>query len=85
MNKMKIVRIVDNYVKEIIPEGATPINEQYPEWFCNQCMEVSDEVQQNWYYDGTSFKEKGPVVEPEIILRASDLANAIRSGVNSTL
>lgn len=29
--------------------------------------------------------EKAPVVESDIILHASDLANAIRSGVNDTL
>lgn len=82
---MRIVRVVDSYVREIIPEDATPIENWYPDWFCNQCVEADDEVQQNWYYNGENFYEKGPVVEPDIILHASDLANAIRSGVNDTL
>lgn len=82
---MRIVRVVDSYVREIIPEDATPIENWYPDWFCNQCVEADDEVQQNWYYNGENFYEKVPVVEPDIVLHASDLANAIRSGVNDTL
>lgn len=82
---MKIVRIVDNYVREVIPKDARPLEEWYPGWFCNQCMEVDDSVQENWYYDGETFKEKGPVVEKDYVLRTSDLANAIRSGVNDIL
>lgn len=82
---MRIVRVVDSYVREIIPEDATPIENWYPEWFCNQCMEVDDTVQTNWYYDGETFKENGPVKQEDVVLRASDLANAIRSGVNEAL
>lgn len=84
---MKIVRLKDNVVVEIIPEYATPVETWYGEEFAKQCVEAPDNVEQHWIYDGENFSEpkQVPVVEPDIVLHASDLANAIRSGVNDTL
>lgn len=84
---MKIVRLKDNVVIEIIPDYALPVDVWYGEEFAEQCVEAPDNVEQHWTYDGEDFHEpkQVPVVEPDVILRASDLANAIRSGVNDTL
>lgn len=57
---MKIVRVINNRVVEIIPETATPVSKWYNEAFAAQCMEAPDEVTYRWYYnpDTGTFSEE---------------------------
>lgn len=48
---MKIAYINNNVVIEIIPDYALPVEKWYGEAFASQCVEVPDEVEQNWVYD----------------------------------
>lgn len=49
---MKMVRLnSNNIVVEIIPEYALPIDNYYPSYFCERCVEAPDEVRENWIYD----------------------------------
>lgn len=57
---MKIVRVINNRVVEIIPETATPVSKWYNETFASQCIEAPDEVTYRWYYnpDTGTFSEE---------------------------
>ena len=48
---MKIVRIENNSVREIIPSYALPVEKWYGPEFAAQCKEAHDDVEQNWMYD----------------------------------
>lgn len=48
---MKIVRVINNRVVEIIPETATPVSKWYNEAFAAQCVEAPDEVTYRWFYN----------------------------------
>ena len=62
---MRIVRISDGIVKEIIPECAIPVADYYGEAFAQLCMEAPDEVKPNWYYDsGSNTFSESPFVQP---------------------
>lgn len=63
---MKIVRLVNNVVIEIIPESARPVADWYGEAFASQCVEAPDEVEQHWgYIDGEWIRpEDMPKPEP---------------------
>lgn len=52
---MKIVRVVNGIVIEVIPDYALPVEEWYGAEFAAQCIEAPDEVEQRWTYDGSSF------------------------------
>lgn len=52
---MKIVRLKNNIVVEIIPEYALPVEKWYGEEFASECLEGPDEVQIGWKYIGGSF------------------------------
>lgn len=48
---MKIVRLENNTVREIIPGYAQPVEQWYGITFASQCVEAPDEVDQHWVYD----------------------------------
>ena len=52
---MKIVRLKNNIVVEIIPEYALPVEKWYGEEFASECLEGPDEVQTGWKYISGSF------------------------------
>lgn len=62
---MKIVRLQDNIVFEIIPSEATPVEVWYGDDFAKQCIEAPDNVEQGWAYDGEHFYIPEPEPEPE--------------------
>lgn len=74
---MKIVRVFDGVVKEIIPEYATPVADYYGEAFARLCIEAPDAVRPNWYYDSSSntFSET-PFVQPKPTVEALSAENA---------
>ena len=45
---MKVARIVNNIVREIIPEYGLPVEQWYGEEFAKLCEEVPDEAQCGW-------------------------------------
>ena len=63
---MKIVRLKNNIVYEIIPDYALPVEKWYGSEFAKLCVEASDDVQYGWIYDETTkeFKKPEPF-EPE--------------------
>ena len=61
---MKIVRLQNNIVFEIIPSEATPVEKWYGERFAEECVEAPDEVEQGWAYDGENFYIPEPKPEP---------------------
>ena len=64
---MKIARLKNNVVQEIIPEYALPVEKWYGPVFAAECVEAPDEVDQGWVYDSAtgSFSEPVPAPEPE--------------------
>ena len=78
---MKIVRLFNNRVAEIIPETATPVSKWYGEFFASQCVEAPDEVECGWYYDSETktFSEYEPTtpVEPDSDVTTDDILNAL--------
>lgn len=63
---MKMVRIMNNEVQEILPDTARPVADWYGEAFAAQCVEAPDEVEQHWTYDpeAGTFSPPAPY-EPE--------------------
>ena len=61
---MKIVRLKNNLVVEIIPEYALPVEKWYNASFAAKCLAAPDYVEQNWTYDPTMEKWIEPV-DPE--------------------
>lgn len=62
---MKIVRVSDGVVKEVIPDYAIPVMEHYGKEFARLCMEAPDEVKPNWYYDpGSNTFSESPFGQP---------------------
>ena len=64
---MKIVRVLNNTVVEIIPEYALPVSKWYNDTIASQCMEAPDEVKCRWVYDPETktFFEKPTIIEPD--------------------
>lgn len=94
---MITVRLINNIVREIVPEHELSVAERYGEAFAAQCMEAPDEVKQGWVYDGETFSEPLPD-DPEPVPTGyvtteeldaaidnvySEIAAAITEGVNS--
>ena len=52
---MKVIRLKNNRVVEIIPEYALPVEKWYGEKFASECLEAPDEVQTGWKYINGSF------------------------------
>ena len=65
---MKVVRIQDGIVVEIIPEYALPVEKWYGAEFAARCSEAPDDVAQGMVYDvstGTFSEPVQPVPKPE--------------------
>lgn len=65
---MKVVRLEDNIVREIIPEYALPVEKWYGEAFASLCIEAPDEVDEYYVYDpetGTFSEPVETTTEPE--------------------
>ena len=60
---MKIVRLSNNAVAEIIPEYAIPVEKWYGEELASQCLEAPDEVDQNWIYDQETGEFSAPALD----------------------
>ena len=63
---MKTVRVIDNVVREIIPDYALPVARWYGPRFAQECREAPEGVEQGWVYDPVTglFSEPGPEPEP---------------------
>lgn len=48
---MKVVRLQNNIVAEIIPEYALPVEKWYGVEFAAQCVEAPDDIKQGMVYD----------------------------------
>ena len=62
---MKIVRISNGIVQEIIPVAAAPVERWYGAAFAALCVEAPDEVEQNWIYDRETGSFFPPAAEPK--------------------
>ena len=82
---MKIVRIDNNAVYEVIPEHALPVETFYGAEFAALCVEAPDYVDQGWIFnsDGTWTNPEdvheteivhGPTTEERIALLEAQLA-----------
>ncbi len=60
---MKVARIENNVVIEIIPEYALPVEKWYGTQFAALCKEVPDNVEPNYVYDPETNTYRPPVVE----------------------
>lgn len=60
---MKIARIENNVIIEIIPEYALPVEKWYGAKFAALCKEVPDNVEPNYVYDPETDSYQPPVVE----------------------
>ena len=60
---MKIVRIENNSVREIIPSYALPVEKWYGPEFAAQCKEAPDDVEQNWMYDPETGEFSAPALD----------------------
>ena len=60
---MKVARIENNIVIEIIPEYALPVEKWYGAQFAALCKEVPDNVEPNYVYDPKTDSYQPPVVE----------------------
>ena len=81
---MKIVKLEQNIVREIIPEDVRPLDLYYPPDFCAQCVEAPDEVEQRWVYDpdANTFALPPEPQEPEpepgdLAAQVADLQSAL--------
>ena len=63
---MKIVRLDNGTVAEIIPQYATPVEKWYGAAFAAVCAEAPDEVELNW------LLRDGAFVPPEDAAPAED-------------
>lgn len=64
---MKIVRLRNRIVVEIIPSYALPVKDWYGAEFALQCIEAPNEVEQGWIYDERTktFSEPTPTPTPQ--------------------
>ena len=60
---MKIARLENNVVVEIIPTYALPVEKWYGTQFAALCKEVPDNVEPNYVYDPKTDSYHPPVVE----------------------
>lgn len=71
---MKMVRIVNGKVYEIIPDTARPVEAWYGSDFAAQCVEAPDEVEQHWTYNPETVEFSPPApYEPEPVDRLTAL------------
>ena len=69
---MKVVRLENNIVKEIIPEYALPVEKWYGPEFASKCKEAPDEVEQRWVYN----EETQIFCSPESLIKIEDAMKA---------
>lgn len=62
---MRIVRIDNGIVAEIIPDYALPVEKWYGADFAAKCLEAPDEVEQGWIYRDSVFMRPEPPTPPE--------------------
>jgi hypothetical protein len=60
---MKIARIENNVVVEIIPEYALPVEKWYGTQFASLCKEVPDNVEPNYIYNPETDSYQPPVIK----------------------
>lgn len=60
---MKVARIENNVVVEIIPTYALPVEKWYGTQFAALCKEVPDNVEPNYIYDPKTDSYQPPVIE----------------------
>ena len=58
---MKVVRLEDNIVREIIPEYALPVETWYGAEFAKLCVEAPDDVDEGYVYDPETGGFSAPV------------------------
>ena len=76
---MKVVRLEDNIVREIIPEYALPVEKWYGERFAALCVEAPDDVDEGYVYDpetGTFSAPVPPVSDPTTTERLTALEDS---------
>ena len=63
---MKVVRLKNNVVVEIIPDYALPVEKWYGRAFAEQCVDAPNEVEQHWIYNPEikTWTEPKPESEP---------------------
>ena len=64
---MKVVRLQNLVVSEVIPNYALPVEKWYNEEFAKDCMEAPEYVEQGWVYhpDTETWSEPSESVLPE--------------------
>lgn len=73
---MKIARIHNNKVIELIPDQATPINLYYSAAFVKECAEVPDEVMPNWGWD---YEKQEWVPENKFLTLSEKIKNIFKN------
>lgn len=74
---MKVVRLENNKIVEIIPEYALPVSKWYGEEFASHCVEAPDEVEQGWMLKDGVFSIAS--YEPTLQEQISTLKNQLNS------
>lgn len=59
----------DNTVREIIPNEARPVAKWYNEEFASHCIEIPDNVYENWEYDPENGQWYEPGKRPDVVSR----------------
>lgn len=77
---MKVVRLKENIVVEIIPEYALPVEKWYGAQFATQCKEAPDEVEQRWRFDPETETWSAPSPEPEPEPTLEERVKAMETG-----
>lgn len=73
---MKIVKLKNNIVIEIIPEYALPVEQWYGADFAAHCIEAPDDAEQGMIYNGETFTAPDPPAETDTITM-DDLAEQV--------
>lgn len=61
---MKVVRLSNNIIVEVIPNEALPVEQWYGPQFASQCVEAPDDTPLGWVYD----RETSTFVDPTTIV-----------------
>ena len=74
---MKVVRLKDNMVAEIIPDYALPPEKWYGPDFAAQCVEAPDEVEQRWVYNPETQTFSSPPPKPGPVPTDTEILNTL--------
>lgn len=76
---MRIVRLENNEVLEIIPEYALPVEKWYGKVFAAECVEAPDDVEEGWIYSQVT----GVFSEPRVVeeTKTRTLEEAVERGM----